>query len=132
MSGPPADPTEARLKPLDPEVARILDVVHEAATSKLARDPVALDVREVSLIADVLYVCHADSTRAVDAIVDAIRDRLREAGLRPGHVEGQKTSQWVLIDVGDVIAHVFLGERRRYYDLEGLWHDADRVELSAA
>lgn len=120
------------MKPLDEDVTRLIELIHDAATSKLAKEPVALDVREVSLIADVLYVCHADSTRAVDAIVDGILRRLRDEGVRPGHVEGQQRSQWVLIDCGDVIVHVFNGERRLYYDLEGLWHDAGRVDLAAA
>jgi len=120
------------VKPLDADTARRVAIVHEAATAKLAHQPVALDVRAVSLIADVLYVCHADNVRAVEAIVDAIAGRLRQGGETLGHVEGREQAQWVLIDLGDVIVHVFLGDRRAYYNLEGLWHDAVPLELDAA
>lgn len=120
------------MKPLDADTARRVALVHEAATSKLARDPVALDMRDVSLVADVLYVCHGDNPRAVEAIVDAIAARLRAAGEPVGHVEGRGDAQWVLLDLGDVIVHVFQAERRQYYKLEDLWHDAVRVELDAA
>jgi ribosome-associated protein len=120
------------VKPLDADTAQRVALVHGAALSKLARQPVALDVRAVSLIADVLYVCHGDNVRAVAAIVDGIVEALRRAGESVGHVEGRQQAQWVLLDLGDVIVHVFHGDRRAYYNLEGLWHDAVPVELDAA
>lgn len=120
------------MKPLDPEVAQRLELVHQAAASKLAKEPVALDVRDVTVMTDVIYVCHGDSGRAVDAIADAILDRLSKAKQRAAHVEGQGGQNWVLIDLGPIMVHVFARERRSYYGLEKLWHDAPRVELPAA
>ena len=102
-----------------------LNAIHAAATRRLAREPVALDVHELSSVTDVLYVCHGDSTRAVDAIVDEIVGALEGTY----HVEGRDALQWVLIDAGDVMVHVFLRERRSFYDLERLWHDARPLEL---
>jgi ribosome-associated protein len=117
---------------LSPDTERLLQLVHRAAAGKHARNPVALDVTELSSFTDALYVCHGDSTRAVQAIVDGVLDALSDAGSRARHVEGKAALQWVLVDLGDVMVHVFLKERREYYNLERLWHDAPQVVLEAA
>ena len=108
---------------------RLLDSVHEGAASKLARNPVALDVSEVTAMTDVIYVCHGESGRAVEAITAAVLEKLEEDGVRVDHVEGLREQQWVLIDLGSVMVHVFVAERRGYYSLERLWHDARPIEL---
>lgn len=118
------------MKDLDSGTMRLVALIHEAAASKLAREPVALDVREVTVMTDVIYVCHGDSTRAVEALTEGILAKLGEAGVKPSHVEGRGQGQWVLIDLGQVMAHVFLKERRAYYNLERLWHDARPVVLA--
>ena len=118
------------MKALDGKTARLLALVHEGASEKLAREPVALDVREVTVMTDVLYVCHGDSTRAVEAITLAITSRLEDAGARPSHVEGRGQGQWVLIDLGELMVHVFLKDRRAFYNLERLWHDARAIALT--
>ncbi len=120
------------MKELDADTARRLAIVHETAVAKVAREPVALDVREVSLFTDVLYVCHGDNVRAVEAIVNGITKALRDEGQRVSHVEGRQQAHWVLLDLGDIVVHVFLAERRSFYNLEGLWHDAVELELDAA
>ena len=117
---------------LQPDTARLVELVHEAASSKLAREPACLDVRDVTTMTDALYICHGDSARAVEAIADAISQALRQAGVHADHVEGVGQRQWVLIDLGQLMVHVFLRERREYYNLERLWHDAKPVELPAA
>jgi ribosome-associated protein len=117
---------------LPPDTERLVRLIHSAALGKHARNPVALDVTELSSFTDALYVCHADSTRAVQAIVDGVVEALEREGLPARHVEGKAALQWVLIDLGDVMAHVFLKERREYYNLERLWHDAPQVALEAA
>ena len=117
---------------LSPDTARTLKLVHAAAERKQAKNPLALDVHDLSSITDALYVCHGDSTRSVEAIVNGILEALQEDhGKRP-HVEGRSALNWVLIDLGDVMVHVFLKERREYYNLERLWHDAPQVALEAA
>jgi ribosome-associated protein len=109
-----------------------LQLVHAAAMRKLAKEPVALDVREISTITDVIHVCHGDSTRAVDAITEEILGALKGAHAGPFHVEGRGALQWVLIDAGDLMIHIFLAERREYYNLERLWHDAPPIPLNDA
>jgi len=102
---------------LDTDTAKLLSVIHAAASEKLAHEPVALDVRGLTTMTDVLYVCHADAGRAVDAIADFILEELRRVG------------EWVLIDLGAIMVHVFLAERREFYGLEKLWADAEPLEL---
>lgn len=115
---------------LDADTAHLLEVVHAAAAEKLAREPVALDLRGLTTMTDVLYACHADSGRALDAIAENVVEKLRAAGEKSLHVEGLGGQQWVLIDLGSLMVHVFLAERREYYGLEKLWADAEPLELT--
>ena len=117
------------MSPLPDDLARRLDLVHAAATRCLARDPVALDVRELSSFTDVLYICHGEVGRAVDAVVEEVEQALSDAKSGRHHVEGGAALQWVLIDAGDLLVHVFLKDRREYYNLERLWNDAPRIPL---
>ena len=115
---------------LDSDTAHLLSVIHEAAVEKMAHDPVALDLRGLTSMADVLYVCHAESGRALDAIADSVIAELRRIGEKALHVEGLGGQRWVLIDLGSIMVHIFVEERREFYGLEKLWADATPVELS--
>lgn len=95
-----------------------------AAADKKAFQLSAYDVAALTSYADTLLICSAASERQVRAVVDEIRVRLRDAGRRPLHVEGESHSDWVLLDFGDLIVHVFTEERRAYYGLDALWRDA--------
>jgi len=100
-----------------------------AARDKKAVDVVVLDVRAVSSVADYFLICSGRSTTHVDTIAEAIRTELKADGYRPQHAEGAASSGWMLLDYGDVLAHVFLDETRAYYALERLWGDAPAVTL---
>ena len=100
-----------------------------AALDKKAADLSILDVRTVSSVTDYFLVCSGKSTTHVRTITDAIRQELKADGVRPLHAEGRPESGWVLLDYGDVLAHVFLEETRLYYALERLWGDAPGVPL---
>lgn len=100
-----------------------------AALAKKAADLVVLDVHRVSSVADFFLVCSGKSTTHVQTITEAIRDALKEQGVRPRHAEGVAESGWVLLDYGDVLMHVFLEETRAYYALERLWGDAPALAL---
>jgi ribosome-associated protein len=67
----------------------------------------------------------------VQAISNSVEEELRKAGRRPSHIEGYSSAEWILLDYGDFIVHVFSAASRRFYDLERLWRDAKRVELPA-
>lgn len=76
-------------------------------------------------------ICHGDSTRQVLSITEAVEERLNRAlGLRPNHVEGRRTGEWVLLDYIDFVVHAFVAEKRAFYRLERLWGDAPRLDLT--
>jgi ribosome-associated protein len=95
----------------------------QAAADKLASDILLLDVSEQLVITDVFLLASAESDRQVIAVVDAIEEKLRELGAKPIRREGEKEGRWVLLDFGDVVAHVQHQEERVYYALERLWKD---------
>ena len=101
--------------------------VREAVGAVLDTKGEDVRVRELQSIADFtdwFVLANGANERQVQAIADRVEERLRTSGLRPLHVEGYAPAQWVLLDYGDFIVHVFLEERRRYYGLERLWGDA--------
>ena len=108
----------------------LLQLTVEAADDKRADDIVALDVAEVSLMADYFVILSADSKRQVQAIADIIVDFVRKAGSDVKSVEGRTAGEWVLIDAGDVIVHVFQKDARAHYNLEKLWSDAPIVDVA--
>lgn len=100
----------------------------ELADDKKAEDIVILDVREVSSVTDYFVIASGTSEPHLRAIVDEIRDRLRERHeLRPRAVDGTLQTAWVVLDYFDVIVHVMRQDLRDHYDLETLWGDAPRV-----
>ena len=112
-------------------------LVVDALEELKARDVVELDVAELTSVTDVMVVASGTSSRHVSALADNVIEKAKEAGLRPLGVEGQQSGEWVLVDLGDVVAHVMMPETRQLYDLERLWADlptdskraADRQEL---
>ena len=98
-----------------------------AADGRKAIDLKVLHLAKVTDFADYFLICSGTSERQVQAIADAVQETLRENRVRPLHVEGYNRAQWVLIDYGDLVVHVFQEEQRRYYALERLWGDAPEV-----
>jgi ribosome-associated protein len=105
-------------------------VALQAAGEKKALDPVVLDLRELASFTDYFVIVSGTNVRQVQAIADGIQEQLRkQLGARPARVEGYNSAEWVLLDYGDFIFHVFEEKSRRFYDLERLWRDAARVPL---
>jgi ribosome-associated protein len=102
-----------------------------AADAKVGRDIVAIDVSEHLVLTDVFLIVTANNERQVKAVVDAIEEAMFGEGVKPLRREGLGEAHWVLLDFGDVVAHVQLPEERVFYDLERLWKDCPRVELPA-
>jgi ribosome-associated protein len=94
-----------------------------------AEDIVVLDVRGLSSFTDYFVLMSGHSTRHVQGLAEAIENELRSKRVSSQHSEGLKEGHWVLLDFGDVVVHIFYKEKRRFYDLEGLWHDAAIIEL---
>ncbi len=111
------------------DARRDLALAIQAASDKKAENIVALDLRGVASFTDYFLICSGTSTRQVQAIAEAILEKLEEHGTRPLHVEGEVVAQWILIDYGDLVVHVFEQSAREYYDLERLWRDAERLPI---
>ena len=104
--------------------------VREAVSAAEDRKAVELRVmylEKVTDFTDYFVICSGTSERQVQAIADAVDETLRAEGVRPLHVEGYNRAQWVLLDYGDLVVHIFQEETRRFYGLERLWGDAPDV-----
>jgi ribosome-associated protein len=120
------------ISPEPEELDQPLAIAIQAAREKKADNVVALDLREVTSFADYFLICSGTSTRQVQAISDEILEKLRAAGTRSLHVEGYELAEWILIDYGSLIVHVFIESARAFYNLERLWRDARRMEIGDA
>ena len=103
----------------------------KAVMGKKATDIVVLDVRGLTSIADFFIICSGSSNRQVMAIAEFIQVDLKKHGIKPLSVEGIKEGHWILLDYGHVIIHVFYEPLRSFYDLEGLWTDAKRINAES-
>ncbi len=103
-----------------------------AALDKKAGDVLVLDVRGLTSYADYFVLMTAESDRQAGAIADHVDEALRKSGAHRVGVEGYESGRWILMDYGDVVAHVFSPEARGFYDLEGLWADAPRFPVQDA
>lgn len=110
---------------LDERICTALD----AAGEKKALDPVVLDLREIASFTDYFVITSGTNARQVQAIADEVVEQLKKQGTRAARMEGYNTGEWVLVDYGDFVVHVFDSKSRQFYDLERLWRDAVRVPL---
>jgi ribosome-associated protein len=108
-----------------------LDIYVKSALGKKARDPVLLDVRHLTSLADAFLICHGTSNRQVSAIAEHIQRDLRDQGIKALSVDGMIEGHWVLMDYGHIIIHVFFESTRSFYNLEGLWSDARRIQTAS-
>jgi iojap-like ribosome-associated protein len=109
---------------------RVVLALHAAAEKK-AIDPVVLDLREIASFTDFFVIISGANERQVQAISDEVYESLKKAGSTAARVEGYKTAEWILLDYGDFVMHVFEQKARTFYDLERLWRESKRVELPA-
>jgi ribosome-associated protein len=103
-----------------------------AALDRKAEDIVALDLRKLSSFADAFIIATGSSDRNVRSIADAVTEAMGKRGEKPLGVEGYEEGRWVLIDLDDIIVHVFQAEVRKQYDLERLWSDAPEIDLGSS
>jgi ribosome-associated protein len=123
-----AIPVPAVGEALDERVLAALD----AASEKKALDVVVLDLREVATFTDYFVIVSGGNERQVQAIADEVYEKLKKSGSTAARVEGYKTAEWVLLDFGDFVVHVFEQKARQFYDLERLWREAIRVQLPSS
>jgi ribosome-associated protein len=102
----------------------------DAAQDKKAEAITLLDLSGLGAFTEAFLLCTGFSTPQVEAISDAVEDKLREHGIRPLHREGRRGTEWMLLDYGRFMLHVFTERQRLYYDLERLWRTGRRIDVS--
>jgi len=115
-----------------PEAIELTKVAAAAAADKKAADIIALDVSEQLVITDCFLLASAQNERQVQAIVDAVEEKLRERGSKPTRREGDADNGWVLLDFTDIVVHVMHTEQRGFYGLDRLWKDCPAIEVPRA
>jgi len=112
------------------KLAELEETVVDAILDKKGEKVVSLDLRKIGdAVADIFIICHATSRTQVKAIADNIDRKVKEnLGENPWHSEGFVNFEWVLLDYIDVVVHIFVKERREFYQLEELWQDAERTD----
>lgn len=100
----------------------------QIASEGKGEDIVVLDVRTISSFTDYFVILSGRSTRHVQALAESMEHELRSKRISSSRAEGLSEGKWVLLDFDDVVVHIFYHEQRDFYDLEGLWHDAPRLE----
>jgi len=107
-----------------------LKLALKTALDKKAENPVVIDLRDLTTLADYFLLLTANSDVHGRTIADEIRKKFKENGITPLSIEGYDNANWILMDYGDFIVHIFRPEFRELYNLESLWMDAPRVEIA--
>lgn len=102
----------------------------EALEDKKAEDITIIDISEVSVIADYFIIAGGNNKSQIQALSDAVDEKLGRAGLPLKQIEGYNNANWILLDFGDIIVHIFDKENRLFYDLERIWCDGKKIELN--
>jgi ribosome-associated protein len=105
-----------------------VQLIVDALDDKRAQDIVVMDLTSVSDSLDYFIVAVAESSLQLEALEESVREKLKGTGTHPRGVEGP-SERWVLLDYGEVVAHLMSPEAREFYDLEGLWADAKRIDV---
>ncbi|GGB49862.1 ribosome silencing factor [Fictibacillus barbaricus] len=113
------------------DVKELMELVVKTADDKRAENIAVLDMEGISLVADYFVICHGNSEKQVQAISKELKDIALENGIQIRRMEGFDHARWVLIDLGNVVVHVFHRDDRGYYNLEKLWGDANTVDVDA-
>ncbi|MDX2042755.1 MAG: ribosome silencing factor [Acidobacteriota bacterium] len=117
------------LSPEDQEILEHVKLAASSAEEKKALDVLVLRLSALTEFTDYFVICSGNSTRQTQAIADEITDQLKKLKVRPLHAEGYNNGEWILIDYGIFVVHVFTEQSRKFYDLERLWRDAERVNI---
>jgi len=127
----PTPPSKSRPRGIagDPTAEQRARLCAEFASDRRAEDIVILDLRKLSTVADFFVLASADADVQLRAIADRITDGLKEMNEPVWHREGYENGQWIVLDYVDVVCHLFLKEKRDFYQLERLWGDAPRITL---
>lgn len=110
-------------------MSELLQVVYTALDNKHAEDIVVLNMQNISLLADYFIICHGNSDRQIQAIAREVQEKAAEIGYPVKRVEGYDSARWILVDLGDIVVHIFHKDERLFYNLERLWGDAPQLDV---
>ena len=113
----------------DQEIFEQVKLAVRCAEEKKASDILVLRLSAITEFTDYFVICSGNSARQTQSIADEVTEQLKKHKVRPLHTEGYNTCEWILIDYGIFVVHVFTEKSRQFYDLERLWRDAERVEV---
>ncbi len=111
------------------ETFDILKIAANALNDKKAMQMAAVKIADISDIADYFLICTATSNAHIRALADEVEEKLEEAGVQPDHIEG-RASDWLLLDYGTVVIHIFGRQSREFYSLDHMWQDGQQVDLT--
>ena len=118
-----------QMSPEDQAIFEQVALAARCADEKKASDILVLRLSAITEFTDYFVICSGNSTRQTQTIADEVIDQLKKLKVRQLHTEGYNTGEWILIDYGIFVVHVFTEKSRQFYDLERLWRDAERVDL---
>lgn len=107
----------------------LLEIAYKALDDKRAEDIVVLNMENISLLADYFLICNSNSDRQAQAIAREVQDKAQENGYEVKRVEGFDSARWILVDIGDIVVHIFHKDERAFYNLERLWGDAPQLDM---
>lgn len=107
-----------------------IEIIVKALDSKRAEDIQVLGIKDLTILADYFVIANGNSSTQTKALADEVEYKLKEQGIMPERIEGYQGSNWIILDYGDIIVHVFYKETRSFYNLERLWSDAEQVDIN--
>lgn len=105
-----------------------LKIIAKAADSKRADDIKIIKIADLTIISDYFVIANGNSSTQTKAIADEIEFKMKEAGVTPLRTEGYQGANWIILDYGDIVVHVFYKETREFYNLERLWNDGEEID----
>lgn len=102
-------------------------IAYNALTDKKGEDVKVIEITEIASFADYFIIADGNNPSQISALVDNVEEKMSKAGFEPKKIEGVRNSNWVLMDYGDIIVHVFSKEDRLFYDLERIWKDGKEL-----
>ena len=110
---------------------KMAQIAIDALEDKKAEDLKVIDISEVSVIADYFIIASGSNRSQIQALCDQVEEKLAKEGFLVKQIEGYDTANWVLLDFGDIIVHIFDQENRLFYDLERIWKDGKEIDMAA-
>ena len=109
---------------------KIIDIAVNALNDKKALNISAIEIGELTVVAEYFIIATATSSTHVRALADAVEEKLSAAGIEPDHIEGKATG-WILLDYSGVVIHIFTAQTREYYNLDKMWSDGNIIDLDS-